>query len=174
MIKFYDVTQIESGSLSLKGLIVKTIFIMTLLLFSFPSLAVNTGSLLLKGQVQEILDIVVTPEAIAASLPLTISQTGTKVATVTERSNASLGYRVKMVSANLSQLKRTDGTEVFPYYITYNNLPVNLIDTQTYSYHDSAAVVVDRDIKIFYTGVPAENMVAGEYTDTITFTISIN
>jgi hypothetical protein len=152
----------------------KMIVVMMALALSASSFAATSGSLLLKGQVQEVLDIVVTPEAIASTLPLDISQNGTKVATVTEKSNASQGYRVKMVSANLSNLKRAGGSELFPYYITYNDLPVNLIDTQTYSYHNPEAVVASRDIKIFYTGVSAENMVAGEYSDTITFTISAN
>ncbi len=136
--------------------------------------AATSGNLLLKGQVPDVLDIVIAPETIASTLPLDVSQNGTKVATVTEKSNAPLGYKVKMVSANLSNLKRTGGTELFPYYITYNDLPVNLIETQTYGYHDAEAVVVNRDIKVFYTGVAAENMVAGEYTDTITFTITAN
>lgn len=142
--------------------------------FSTSSFAATTGNLLLKGQVAQVLDILVTPEAIAATLPLNVSQNGTKVATVNEKSNAPQGYRVKMVSSNLGNLKRAGGSELFSYYITYNDLPVDLANTQTYSYHSAQAVNVNRDIKIFYTGIPAANMVAGEYSDTVTFTISTN
>jgi len=152
----------------------KIIFGLSIISFSINSFAATSGSFLLKGQVPEVLNIVITPESIANTLPLEISQSGTKVATIKERSNLALGYRVKMQSGNLGNLIRSGGSELFPYYITYNNLPVNLVQTQTYSYHASEAVVVNRDIKIYYTGVPAENMVSGEYTDTITFTISSN
>lgn len=152
----------------------KKIALMMVVAFSTSSFAATTGNLLLKGQVAEVLDIVVTPEAIASTLPLSVSQNGTKVATVTERSNAPLGYKVKMVSSNLGNLKRAGGSELFPYFITYNDQGVDLVNTQTYGYHNAEAVNVNRDIKIFYSGVPAENMVAGEYSDTITFTISAN
>lgn len=152
----------------------KKIAFMMVLAFSTSSFAARTGNLLLKGQVAEVLDILVTPEAIASTLPLDISQNGTKVATVNERSNAPLGYKVKMVSSNLGNLKRADGPELFSYFITYDNQGVDLVNTQTYGYHNGQAVNVNHDIKIFYTGVSLESMVAGEYSDTITFTISSN
>jgi hypothetical protein len=74
----------------------KKIAWMMVFAFSTSSFAATTGNLLLKGQVAQVLDILVTPEAIAATLPLNVSQNGTKVATVNEKSNAPQGYRVKM------------------------------------------------------------------------------
>lgn len=150
------------------------LFLMIVFVFSSDCFASTTSNLTLKGQVQEIVDILVVPEAIASTLPLDISQNGTKVATVTEKSNVAQGYNVKMVSLNLGNLKRTDGSELFSYSITYNNLPVDLVNGETYSYHNIETVHADRDIKIFYNSISTEDMVAGEYSDTITFTISVN
>ncbi len=128
----------------------------------------------MKGQVQEIVDLILTPEPIASTLPLDISQVGTKVATINEKSNVSQGYKIKVVSTNQGNLKRTGGNELFSYSITYNNLPVDLQNSQTYRYQNSRVVNTDHEIKIFYVGVDLDSLTAGEYSDTLTFTISTN
>lgn len=135
--------------------------------------AATNATLFLKGTIPSILSIAVTAETVATSLPLTTSQTATKIATVTERSNNLNGYSVNIVSANLGKLVLNPANYI-PYSLTYNNLAVNLSGAtgQTFSNSFVSAAAVDKDVKITYTGV--SNAVAGDYSDTLTFTITAN
>lgn len=145
-----------------------------LVFLSLPVFSATTAVLNIKGVVPQLLEISVTPETLATTLPLDQSQSGVKIATVTERSNSHSGYKVQITSQNLGQLKRTGGTEVFPYTLTYNNNAVNLTlgVGQTYSYSFANAAPVSRDLKITYTG--SDLLTSGEYKDAITFSISAN
>jgi hypothetical protein len=87
----------------------RSLIALAALALTTTSFAATTGTLLLKGQVGQVLSILVTPETIAATLPLNVSQTDTKVATVNEISNSSTGYKVTISSANLGKLIRTGG-----------------------------------------------------------------
>jgi hypothetical protein len=140
----------------------RSLIALAALALTTTSFAAATGTLLLKGQVGQVLSILVTPETIAATLPLNVSQTDTKVATVNEISNSSTGYKVTISSANLGKLIRTGGTEAFNYSLKYNGSAVNLASPQIFSNPSAASVNVNKDVAISYTGVPAENMVAGE------------
>ncbi len=152
----------------------RSLIALAVLAMTTSSFAATSGTLLLKGQVGAVLSILVTPETIAATLPLDVSQTDTKVASVNEKSNSSTGYKVTISSANLGNLKRTSGTELFPYTLSYDGAAVDLSAADVFSNPSAAAVNVDKDVAISYTGVPAENMVAGEYSDTVTFEIAAN
>jgi hypothetical protein len=152
----------------------RSLIVLAALALTTSSFAATSGTLLLKGQVGQVLSILVTPETIAATLPLDVSQTDTKVATVNEKSNSSTGYKVTVSSANLGSLIRTGGSEAFPYSLKYNGSAVDLSAPQIFSNPSAASVNVDKDVSISYTGVPAENMVAGEYVDTVTFEIAAN
>lgn len=151
-----------------------TLIALTTLALSSTTFAATSGTLLLKGQVGQVLSILVTPEAIASTLPLDQSQVDTKVATVNEISNSNTGYKVSISSANLGNLLRSGGTELFPYTMKYNGSAVNLAAVQTISNPTAASVNVNKDVQISYTGVPTANMIAGEYSDTITFEIAAN
>lgn len=146
------------------------------LLLSTTTYGATTGTLLLQGIVLPKLSITVTPESVASALDLETTQTNLKVVTINEKANLVLGYKVKIVSANLSNLKRVSGTEVFPYTLKYNGANMNLSTTngQTVSYTGGLSVNVNRDVNIAYTGQLNETMVEGTYTDTVTFTISSN
>lgn len=152
----------------------KFIFALTALTVASSSFAATTGTLLLKGQVGEVLSILVTPETIAATLPLHTSQVDTKVATVNEQSNTSDGYKVTVSSENLGYLKRTGGTELFEYHLKYNDELLDLSAPHEIPYSSVGLVNENRDVTISYTGVPAVNMVAGVYEDTLLFEISSN
>ena len=145
-------------------------FAISLTLSSLSALAATTGSLLFKGTVPQVLSIAVTTETIATSLPLDTSQTNTKIATVQEKSNSQTGYKVTISSANQGKLVRTGGSEQFAYSMSYNNATLNLVLTNP----ASSAASVNKDVRITYTGVPNEQMVAGDYVDTLTFTIAAN
>lgn len=145
-------------------------------LLSLSAFSATSGTLLLKGEVMEVLSIAVHPETIASTLPLDEGQIDTKVATVNERSNLAGGYKVKVSSENAGNLERVSGTELFPYTLKYNGQNVDLASSagQTFTYSASGVVNADRDVSISYTGIEASDMVAGEYTDTVLFEISAN
>lgn len=152
----------------------KKIIALSLVLTSLSSIAATSGTLLLKGSVAPKLSIEVTPEAIASTLPLDISQTDTKVASVREKSNSNSGYKVTISSSNLGSLKRDSGSELFAYTLKYDGAALNLASPVEQIHSSPASVNVSKDVTISYTGVPAEEMVAGDYTDIVTFSISAN
>lgn len=137
--------------------------------------AATSGTLLLKGVVPRLVSIVVTAETIAANLPLNTTQSNTKVAVVNEKSNSNTGYKVTVASANAGKLvHQTVAASSVNYTLRYNNSAVNLASAQTITYSSSASVNANRDVDISYTGVPHENLIEGNYQDTITFTIAAN
>ena len=83
----------------------KILVVTSLISLSFSSLAATSGTLLLKGEVGQVLSIAVTPESIATTLPLDESQSDTKVATVNEKSNLAGGYKVKVSSENVGKTR---------------------------------------------------------------------
>lgn len=139
---------------------------------TFSATAATSGTLLLKGQIAPLLSIAVSPESVASALDLTTTQSNTKVATVQEKSNSSTGYKVTISSQNLGVLKNSQHT--FVYALAYNGQALNLASPVTQTNSSSAAVTVNKNVNISYTGVPADQLVAGDYTDTITFTIAAN
>lgn len=152
----------------------KSFIALATLALTTTTFAATSGTLLLKGQVSQVLSITVTPETIAATLPLDVSQVDTKVATVNEQSNSSTGYKVTISSSNLGSLKRSGGTQLFPYSLKYAGAAVNLASPQIFSNPSAASVNVNKNVTISYTGVPAAQMVAGEYSDTVLFEIAAN
>ena len=137
--------------------------------------AATSGTLLLKGVVPRLVSIVVTAETIAANLPLNTTQSNTKVAEVNEKSNSNTGYKVTIASANAGKLvHQSVASSSVNYTLRYNNSAVNLASAQTITYSSAASVNANRDVDISYTGVPHENLIEGNYQDTITFTIAAN
>jgi hypothetical protein len=152
----------------------KLVFALAVLSFTFTSFAATSDTLLLKGAVASRLSIEVTPELIAANLPLDISQGGTKVASVLEKSNSNSGYKVTISSANQGKLVRQDGTEQFPYSLAYDGSPLDLSSSVEQDHSSPAAVSISKDVNITYTGIAAEDMVEGVYSDIVTFSIAAN
>jgi hypothetical protein len=140
------------------------------ILVAIKSFAATTATLQLKGSVPSILEVSVSPETVATSLPLETTQTSTKVGTVTERSNSKTGYKVTVSSTNQGKLV-LDATNFVPYTLTYNGNAVNLAG-QTFSYVFTSSAPVQRDVMISYTG--NEELATGDYVDTVTFTIAVN
>lgn len=152
----------------------RSFFTLTILFSSIGAYAATSATLLLKGNVPEIMSIQVSPETLATNLPLSQTQTSAKVAVVQEKSNSNTGYKVTIGSANNGKLVRNTGTEQFPYSLSYNSQTLNLASPVVISNPGASAVTRNRDVAISYTGVPEEQLVAGDYSDTITFTISAN
>ena len=145
-------------------------------LTSTVSFGATTGTLLLQGVVAKKVSIDVNPQAIASALDLEVSQTDLKVATVNEKSNSNTGYKVTITSANLGKLKRSGGAEVFSYSLKYGGSNVSLSSASGTVISSASASVanVNKDLNISYTGVPAETMVEGSYSDTVTLNIASN
>ena len=149
-------------------------FILLALLVSAPALAATTGTLLLKGVVPQKLDIIVTPTTLATNLPLDVTQANSKVADLTAKWNTINGARVVVSSANAGQLKHTSVTSsVISYTLQAPFVgTMNLSTPQTYDAPIAGPQNATQALGINYTGVPHEQLVEGNYTDTITFTIS--
>lgn len=148
----------------------KTYLILASLLITLTVNAGTTAILYLKGTVPYILDISIAPESTATNLDLSQSYTNLLVATLSERSNSLTGYTVTITSAN--QGKLMNGTAFVPYQLSYGDNNVNLINGEILTWDFTSAAPVNRNIKVTYTG--SETLAAGDYTDTVTFTIASN
>lgn len=143
---------------------------------SLPTLASPTGTLLLQGTVAEEVAIVVTAEASATTLDLSASPASLKVATVNEKSNSNTGYKIDLKSANGGLLKN-GSLDSLAYQISYNGgagITPTTTDQTVKTVATAGVYDQDSDVNISYTGKPAAEMVEGDYTDTLTFTISAN
>jgi hypothetical protein len=143
-------------------------------LFSTSVWAATTGNLVLRGNVPAILSIEITAEAVATELDLSTSQTDLKVASVEERSNSNSGYQVSVSSLNSGSLVRAGGSESINYTMKYNGAAVDLSAGSSFNNPAAASVTANKDVTISYTGQYFDTLVAGNYEDTVTFTISAN
>lgn len=157
-----------------KVLIASTILSFATLSSAF---AATEGTLLLQGQIDPVLSLSVAGETgVHDDLDLTASPTGLKVAEVSENSNAANGYKIEVKSDNASSLK--NGTlDSVAYTLSYGaGGPVTL--TTSYQEVKNAGVGgvynVTEDVTISYTGRAADQLAAGTYSDTVTFSISAN
>lgn len=150
-------------------------FTSLLVLATGSAMAATTGNLLLKGTVPAVLSISVSPEAVASNLPLDTTQADTKVASINEVSNSNTGYNVSISSQNLGKLVHSSVTSSsINYGLKYDSNSVDLSSTDTFTFGTASSVDVIKDIEISYTGIPHANLIQGDYTDTVTFTISAN
>lgn len=143
------------------------------LLVASASWAAPTGTLLLKSTVSKIHSLEVNPTTLASTLPLEASQANSEVATVKVKSNSPTGYKITITSANLGRLvHETNTLSVMPYTLTYDNNAVNLVSGTVFNFPGNSPNARNDKVRISYTGVPYSNLQQGEYTDTVTFTIS--
>lgn len=149
------------------------LFAMTAL--SVSAMAATTGTLMLRGTVPRLLEITVNDEAIASTLPLDTTQSGTLVAVINEKSNSATGYNVSITSANLGALvHETEVSSSISYSLNYNGNAVDLANGDSFSYSFPTGANNNRNVTISYTGVPHEDLVEGDYSDDVTFTIAAN
>lgn len=140
-----------------------------LILFTLNVLSATTGTLILKGTVQQQIDIVVTPTGDATTLDLSTTQTNLKVADVTESSNGA--YKILLSSANGGKLLNTSGDFV-NYTLNYDGVATDLTTGGTVKTNTGG--VNTSEVTISYTGVDTSSITSGDYTDTITLTIEVN
>ncbi len=143
--------------------------------FSFSSaFAATSATLLLKGNVAAVTEISVAADAAATALSITGGASALKVATVTETCNDKDGYDIYVASTNAGKLVHTlDSTKSTAYQITYGTSALTT-PTATASKIKtvaslSALTTATSDVKVTVTAAPTA--VAGDYTDTLTFSI---
>lgn len=157
----------------------KIFLALALLGMSTSAISATSGSLNLKGKVEKILSISVTPAAGADLLDLSASQTDLNVAQTLEKSNSNTGYKVTVSSLNNGKLLRDTGTETLTYTAKYNSTTLNLTNSNAVpvtgkSVSASGIYSATSNFTISYTGIDPTTMVAGDYSDTVTFTIAAN
>lgn len=154
----------------------KLISLAVLASLSFSAIAATSDDLKLKGKVPKKLSILVIPEAIALNLDLETTQTALEVASVNEKSNSNSGYKIEADSLNDGKLVNQDDiTQSITYSMTYDGNAVDLTTTDEVKNVASSGVYDNNSVvEIAYVGAPHETRVEGNYTDTITFTISAN
>lgn len=154
----------------------KLISLAVLASLSFSAIAATSDDLELKGAVPKRLSILVTPAPIALNLDLEASPTALEVASVNEKSNSNSGYKITADSLNDGKLVNpAAGAVDVIYSMTYDGNAVDLTTTDVVKTIGTAGLY-DNDsiVEIAYIGAPHESRVEGDYTDTITFTISAN
>lgn len=151
-----------------------TIALFIMICFVGGAKASNTATLMLRGNIPSLMSISVNPTPEAQNLDLTSTQTDLLVARVQEVSNSNTGYSISVSSQNTGNLVHTDNSANIPYTMKYDGQVLNLESTATISHPSVSAVSQNKDIEISYTGQSPEEAVAGDYEDTITFSISAN
>ncbi len=145
---------------------------------SFSSIAATTGTLVLQGSVPAVLEIDVTGNAAATTLPLDTVITGSNeitVASVNEKSNSTTGYDVSITSDNGGYLVHESvASSKVAYGITYDGASVNLASGETFQNASSTYADVDKDVVVNSLAGSANyaGLLQGDYQDTLTFTIS--
>lgn len=150
------------------------IFSLTVITLSSSSFAATQADLILKGVVAPVLEISIAHETVASNLDLSQQASQLKVATLTERSNHSQGYKIKAKSTNAGKLVNISDVNSFVNYsLTYNgnSVPLSSSPTQIYSTSNLRGTYT-KDLKISYN--QPSNLSAGSYEDTVQFTIEAN
>ncbi len=137
--------------------------------------AATSGTLTLQGTIGQELSISVIPtdstpnDGTYSGLDLT-TNTNVEVANVREVSNAQNGYRV-LVSHEGKLRNQSDNSKIFNYQLKYENTDVNAGNNIEVANVSGGVYDVNKKIRVAYTGVPAAGLVAGNYSETVTFTI---
>lgn len=138
--------------------------------------AALTGNITIQGAVANAVVINVTATAGYNALDLSATAADLQVASVNEKSNVATGYKVTLASANAGLLK--NGTiDSLTYTAKYNGTSVTLsttAQTVTNTTSGTGLVNVTKPVVISYTGQAPDTMMAGTYSDTLTFTIAAN
>ena len=144
-----------------------------LLLTLNSTFAATSGTLILTGIIPKKVEITVTSKPAASNLDLETTQTNLSVGTLTGKSNVVAGYKISVSSLNSGKLVHTSTPTSFVNYtlrIDTTSVPLSGSGFANYS----AVGNFTKDVNISYTGVDGYVMTDGNYTDTLTFTISAN
>jgi len=146
------------------------------LIYSFPTMSNQTGTLFLRGSIPLIISIKVRPTNNSFNLDLTTDQTDLLVAEVDEISNSSTGHKILLSSQNGGRLLNSSGSDNFVYSAKYDGAEVSLSSDQVEIKNVPNAVPGEStsEFRISYTGKNPATIHAGDYKDNLTFTILAN
>lgn len=143
---------------------------------SLSTQAATVGTLNLIGIVPKKVEITVTPKPIASTLDLTTTASDLSVGTVTGKSNVNAGYKLTIISANAGKLVNSVASPVLLTQVSYtmklDAASVNLTSSTELNF--TGKTPFTKDVTISYTGIDAVLYEEGNFTDTVTFTISAN
>lgn len=153
-------------------------FALTALALVSQAQAADTGTLLLRGEVAVVNNILVKPNGTAnTNLDILGGESNKLVAAVEETSNNSTGYKINVKSQNQGELRNTkDASRKTTYRLGYNGQsPISL--TQNYQQVKNVSVLngqttASSNVVVDVSALP--NAVAGTYEDTVTFQIVAN
>ncbi len=153
----------------------KKMILATLIFSSFSAFAGTTASLFLKGTVAAITEISVAADPAAQALAISVGSSNLKVATVSETCNDKDGYDIFMSSLNGGKLVHSvDNTKSTSYQIAYGGAALvapSITPNKIKTVNSLSGLTTNTsDVKITVTSAP--NAVAGDYNDTLTFTIA--
>jgi hypothetical protein len=151
---------------------------------SAAAFAGDSGDLALTGTVAQLLDIQVTPTALASGLDLATQQSALKVADVVTVSNTPGGYIVTVSSANVGTGNCTapcffsESAEDSLAFTLAEGTTALSFTAETATFAESAertgaggdAYVVN----LSYDGTTTNLATAADYSETLTFTIALN
>lgn len=155
-----------------------TLTALTTMTLSATAFAATSGTLLLQGTVNDIYDIVVTPNAAThKSLDIVAGESNLNVASVAETSNNLNGYKIRVSSPTGGELRHTvDATKKTNYTISYDGgssitpttsgVVVKTVTSLSGLTTNTSLVAVDV--------VALSNAVSGTYQDTLTISIEAN
>ena len=150
-----------------------TYFILVTALLTTNLLAATNGVLLLRSTVSGVYSLTVEPKPLATTLPLDVSQSNSDVGTVKIKANTIYGYKISISSTNSGKLVHESTlTSNIPYSLRFDSRPVSLVSPVILNYPAPQPNANNAKVEITYTGVPHNNLEQGNYSDTVTFTIS--
>ena len=137
----------------------------------------DTATLNLMGVVESLCSVSIQPEPKATALDIKGGENNTKVATVTETSNAPNGYTVTLSSQNGGVLRNglvASASDV-PYLASYNGGPEQAIqaagvEVKSVAGSGGASTQSANDLNVTIAAVP--DAAAGTYTDVLTVNIT--
>ncbi len=145
---------------------------LTLTAFSFSTFAATSATLQLKGNIAAKMSIEI-DNPVVDDLNLVDGMDDEVIAVVTEKSNRKAGYKVNISSLNGGVLK--NGTlDSIAYDLTYAGVLVGASLEVPYADQQALGNGTDRNVAITILPQVEEEKVSGNYTDTVTFTISAN
>lgn len=137
----------------------------------------DSGTLLLQGSVDPVLSITVTgTSGVHDDLNLSQTQTNLNVASVSEKSNTTAGYKIFARSDNGGKLDNA-GLDSVEYTMGYDgggHISLTINDQEVKDNTTGGVISYDSDVDIAYVGKVASALVQGTYSDTVTFTIQSN
>lgn len=141
------------------------------------AVAATSGTLLLQGEVQQVLDLVVTPNGSNTNLNIVGGQTDVKVATAAETSNILAGYKIKISSPTSGELRHTgNATHKTTYTVSYDGATAvsptvaGVVVKNVSSLSGLTTNTSDINVSV----VALSTAVAGIYQDTLTVSIEAN